>query len=81
MAETPALWECAVAKEARIVEMLSTALRARRVDEELAELAARTGWATLAQAMRQWRAGPSGGLQDQLARAFRQLRAVVTELG
>jgi AcrR family transcriptional regulator len=77
---TPALWERGAAKEARLVELLSTALRDRGVDEELAVLAARIGWGTLAQAMQRWRVDPSRGLEAQVERAFRQLRAVVTEL-
>ncbi|MGH7921125.1 MAG: TetR/AcrR family transcriptional regulator [Candidatus Dormibacteraceae bacterium] len=79
IAATPALWERGAAKEAHLVEVLSTALHARGVDEELAALAAGVGWGTLAQAMRRWRADPSGDLEGQVERAFRQLRTIVAD--
>jgi AcrR family transcriptional regulator len=72
----PALRERAVAKEARMVDMLSAALRARGVGDEPAAIAARTGWGLLAHAMGRWRADPAVGLDEHLERAFRQLRAL-----
>jgi AcrR family transcriptional regulator len=81
IAATPALWERAAAKEARLVELLSTELRERGLDAETADLAARTGWGTLAQAMRRWHADPARGLDAHVERAFHQLRMLVTELG
>jgi AcrR family transcriptional regulator len=80
VAATPALWERAAAKEARLVDMLSAALRERGLDAGTADIAARTGWGTLAQAMRRWHAEPGGGLDKQVERAFRELRVVVAEL-
>jgi AcrR family transcriptional regulator len=80
VAATPALWERAAAKEAHLVGLLSTALRARGLDEETADIAARTGWGTLAQAMRHWHASPDSGLEPHVERAFQQLRALVAEL-
>lgn len=80
VAATPALRERQVAKGARLVEMLTEALRDRGVDGEVAALVAQTGWATVALAMRRWMVDPSGGLEAQVERAFRQLRAVVAEL-
>jgi AcrR family transcriptional regulator len=73
---TPALWERAVAKEARLVNMLSNALRARGIDEEPAAIAARTGWGILAHAMACWKTDPDTGLEAHVERAFRQLRAL-----
>jgi AcrR family transcriptional regulator len=74
VAATPALWERAVAKEARMVDMLSTALRARGVGDEPAAIAARTGWGILAHAMGRWRADPAVSLGEHVERSFRQLR-------
>jgi AcrR family transcriptional regulator len=79
-ATSPALRERQVAKGARLVEMLTVALHDRGVDGELAAIAAQAGWATLAQAMRRWMVDPTGGLEAQVERAFRQLHAVVAEL-
>jgi AcrR family transcriptional regulator len=80
VAATPALWERAAAKEAHLVGLLAGTLRARGLDEETADIAARTGWGTLAQAMRHWHADPGSGLDAHVERAFQQLRAVVAEL-
>ena len=76
VAATPALWERAVAKEARMVDMLSTALRARGTGDEPAAIAARTGWGILAHAMSRWQADPSVSLGEYLEQAFRQLRTL-----
>jgi AcrR family transcriptional regulator len=77
---TPALWERAAAKEAHLVGLLAHTLRARGLDQETADIAARTGWGTLAQAMRHWHARPGTGLEAHVERAFHQLRTVVAEL-
>ncbi|OBH07231.1 TetR/AcrR family transcriptional regulator [Mycobacterium sp. E1747] len=79
VAATPTLWERAAAKEARLVDRLAEALRARGIDGSAADLAARTGWGTLAHAMRTWRADPGGGLERHVERAFRELRALVAK--
>jgi AcrR family transcriptional regulator len=80
-ATTPALRERQVAKGARLVEMLTTQLRDRGVEDDQAALAAQTGWATVAQAMHRWQLDPSGGLEAHVERAFRQLQSVVADLG
>jgi hypothetical protein len=66
----------AVAKEAHMVDMLSTALRARGAGDEPAAIAARTGWGILAHAMSRWRADPAISLGEHVERAFRQLRTL-----
>jgi hypothetical protein len=76
-AATPALWERAAAKEARMVDMLSRALRARGASEEHAAIAARTGWGILAHAMGRWQADPAVPLDAQVELAFRQLRELL----
>jgi AcrR family transcriptional regulator len=76
VAATPALRERAVAKEARMVDMLSTALRARGAGDEPAAIAARTGWGILAHAMGRWHADPAVSLGEHVERAFRQLRTL-----
>jgi AcrR family transcriptional regulator len=80
VAAVPALWERAAAKEAHLVGLLANALRGRGLDEETANIAARAGWGTLAQAMRHWHASPGTGLETHVERAFQQLRTVVAEL-
>ncbi|WP_436535398.1 TetR/AcrR family transcriptional regulator [Actinoplanes sp. HUAS TT8] len=80
IAATPALWERAAAKEAHLIDLLSTTLRARGLDEQTANIASRTGWGTLAQAMRHWHADPATGLDAHVEQAFRRLRALVAEL-
>ncbi|HEY0534956.1 MAG TPA: helix-turn-helix domain-containing protein [Actinoplanes sp.] len=80
IAATPALRERAAAKEAHLVDLLARALRDRGVDEESATIAARTGWGTLAQAMRRWHLDPGAGLDAHLQRAFRQLQMIVADL-
>jgi hypothetical protein len=80
IAATPALRERAAAKEAHLVDLLTRALRDRGVDEETAAIAARTGWGTLARAMRCWHLDPRTGLDAHLQRAFRRLRTIVSDL-
>ncbi|MDT8913768.1 TetR family transcriptional regulator [Amycolatopsis sp. PS_44_ISF1] len=80
-ATTPALQERQAAKGARLVELLAEALGERGVDRDLALLAAQTAWTTLSQATRHWMADPAGGLAAQVDQAFRQLGALVAELG
>jgi len=76
-AATPALRERAAAKEARMIDMLSSALRARGTGEEHAAIAARTGWGILAHAMGRWQADPAVPLGEQVELAFRQLRELL----
>ena len=80
IAATPALRERAAAKEAHLVDLLTQALRVQGADEESATLAARTGWGTLAYAMRRWHLDPQPGLDAHLQRAFNQLQTIVTDL-
>ncbi len=77
---TPALWERAAAKDARLVEMLAVALTGRGTDEGLAVVATRAAWGALGQAMRAWMADPIGGLHSQVDLAFAQLREAVAAL-
>jgi len=77
---TPALWERAAAKDARLVEMLAVALTGRGTDEGLAVVATRAAWGALGQGMRRWMADPIGGLHSQEDFGFQQLREAVAAL-
>jgi AcrR family transcriptional regulator len=77
VASTPALWERAAAKEARLVEMLTAELSARGIDQPTAALAARTGWGVVAQATHCWQADPTTELEEHVNRAFDRLQALV----
>lgn len=73
IADTPALQERELAKEAALTEDLVVALRHRGVDEQLATLAAQTGWAAFHYAVASWFADPSCQLRAYLDNAFDEL--------
>lgn len=80
IANTPALQERELAKEAALAEALAEALRQRGVDERLAALAAQTGMAAFRYAVVSWFADPSGGLGLCLERAFDALDRLSSSL-
>ncbi len=73
IANTPALQERELAKEAALTENMVLALRQRGVDERLAILAAQTGWAAFHYAVLSWFADPSCRLRAHLDNAFDEL--------
>ncbi len=73
IADTPALQERELAKEAALTEDLVQALRHRGVDERLATLAAQTGMAAFQHAVVSWFADPSCQLGTHLDIAFDEL--------
>ena len=73
IANTPALQERELAKEAALTEDMVVALRHRGVDERLATLAAQTGWAAFHYAVASWFADPSFQLGVYLDNAFDEL--------
>ena len=73
IAETPALQERELAKEAALTEDLVVALCRRGVDERKATLAAQTGWAAFHYAVVSWFADPSRPLAAHLDTAFDEL--------
>ena len=70
IADTPALQERELAKEAALTGDLVLALRRRGVDERLAALAAQTGMSVFQYAVVSWFADPSRGLGAHLESAF-----------
>lgn len=73
IADTPALQERELAKEAALTEDLALALRQRGVDERLAALAAHSGMAVFHYAVVSWFADPSCRLGMYLDNAFDEL--------
>ena len=73
IADTPALQEREMAKEAALTEDLVVALCRRGVDERKATLAAQTGWAAFHYAVVSWFADPSCQLKAHLDNAFDEL--------
>ena len=73
IANSPALQERELAKEAALAEALVLALHHRGVDERLATLAAQTGWAAFHYAVVSWFADPSCKLGAYLDNAFDEL--------
>ncbi len=73
IADTPALQERELAKEAALTGDLVLALSHRGVDERLATLAAQTGWAAFHYAVVCWFADPSRPLGAHLDNAFDEL--------
>lgn len=70
IANSPALQEREMAKEAALIEDMALALRRRGVDERLAALAAQVGWAAFRYAVESWFADPSRRLGAHLDHAF-----------
>ncbi|MEV5324441.1 hypothetical protein WBK31_23650 [Nonomuraea sp. N2-4H] len=80
IAATPALQECALAKNAALAAALSDALRARGVAEPIAALCAQVGLDTYSIAIRRWRADRAADLHTHLDRAFTDLRLAANAL-
>ncbi len=70
---SPALQERELAKEAALAAALGAALQKRGVNEQLADLASKTGMATFQYAVATWFADSAGGLNSHLDRAFSEL--------
>lgn len=80
IAETPALRERELAKHASLTNAVAEALRQRGVDDRMADLAARTGWAAYQHAVHAWIDDAAPGLDAHLLQAFDDLRALATVL-
>ena len=80
IADTPALQERDLAKEAALTADMALALRHRGVDERLAGLAAQTGWAAFHFAVASWFADPSCPLGAHLDNAFDELGRLTSPL-
>ncbi|WP_433192285.1 TetR family transcriptional regulator [Nocardia sp. CA-107356] len=76
IAVTPALRERELAKHALLTDAAAEALRQRGIDEGLADLAARTGWAAFQHAVQAWIDDPAHSLDAHLSQAFDDLRAL-----
>jgi AcrR family transcriptional regulator len=76
IAANPALRERELAKVAALVDTLATALRARRVGDRSATLAAQVGMAAYAHGARAWRDHPSRSLDRLVVQAFDDLEAL-----
>lgn len=76
IAVTPALRERELAKHASLTDAAAEALRQRGVDDGLAALASRTGWAAFQHAVQAWIDDPARSLDTQLLRAFDDLRVL-----
>ena len=80
IANTPALQERELAKMAALAAALAADLKARGVADLRAELAARTGMAAFVHATVAWLDDPGLGLGERLDLAFRELKALVTNI-
>jgi AcrR family transcriptional regulator len=78
IARTPALQERVLTKTAGLIGALSTALRSRGVDENVAGLAAQVGMAAFRYATRAWAADPAAGLDAHLTGAFDKLQGLTS---
>lgn len=76
IAVTPALRERELAKHASLTDAVAEALRQRGVADQLADLAAQTGWAAYRHAVQAWIEDPSQSLDTRLSRAFDDLRTL-----
>jgi len=76
IAATPALRERELAKHVLLTETVTEALRHRGVADGVADLAARTGWATYQHAVQAWIGDTTRSLDAHLLRAFEDLRAL-----
>lgn len=76
IAVTPALRERELAKHASLTDAVAEALRKRGVADQLADLAAQTGWAAYHHAVQAWIEDPSQSLDTRLSRAFDDLRTL-----
>ena len=80
ISNTPALHERELAKTAALADALAAELQARGVSHVRAVLAARAGMAAFVTAVVSWLDEPGLGLGERLDVAFRELRALVTEI-
>ena len=80
ISNTPELHERELAKMAALADALAAELRARGVADVQAVLAARTGMAAFGHAVVSWLDDPGPGLGEHLDLAFRETRALLTEL-
>jgi AcrR family transcriptional regulator len=76
IAATPALRERELAKHAWLTDAVAEALRQRGVDDGLAGLAGRTGWAAYQHAVRAWIDDPAQSLDAHLSQAFDDLHTL-----
>ncbi len=79
IAVTPALRERALTKEALLTQALTTALQRRGINDRLALLAAQIGMVAFTQATLSWFDNPGHDLEDQLAHALGDVRALASE--
>ena len=77
---TPALHERELAKMAALADGLAAALKARGVADLRAALAARMGMAAFVQTTIAWLDDPTPGLGERLDLAYRELKALVTDV-
>ncbi len=80
ISNTPALHERELAKMAALADALAAALKARGVADLQAVLAARTAMAGFVHATVSWLDDPVLGLGERLDLAFRELKALWTEI-
>jgi AcrR family transcriptional regulator len=80
ISNTPALHERELAKMAALADALAAELKARGVADVQAVLAARTGMAAFGHAAVSWLDDPKSGLGEHLDLAFRELKALLTEI-
>jgi AcrR family transcriptional regulator len=78
---TPTLRERDLAKGAAMAATIAEGLRGRGVDDRLADLAARCGWAAFHHAAQNWIDDPESALDVHLKRAFDELRVLFTPAG
>ena len=78
IAATPTLRERELAKNAMLTQAVAQALRERGVPDQVADLAAQTGWATFHHALENWIDDPSHSVDEHLTRAFEGLRVLST---
>ncbi|WP_329166590.1 TetR/AcrR family transcriptional regulator [Streptomyces sp. NBC_01387] len=76
IARTPVLRERDLAKGAALTEAVAEALRLRHVPDRLADLAARTGWATFHHAAQAWIADSARSLDAHVLQAFDDLHTL-----
>ncbi len=74
--QTPALQERMLTKTAGLIDALAGAVRRRGVKAGAATLAAQMGMAAFNHAVTMWATDPDSGLQENLARAFADLRGL-----
>ncbi|WP_194899430.1 TetR/AcrR family transcriptional regulator [Catenulispora pinisilvae] len=81
IAGTPTLRERELAKNASLTQALAQALRQRGISDQVADLAAQSGWATFHHALESWIEDPSQSVDEHLAQAFDGLRVLSATAG